>query len=182
MITMYDTLKTLGAAMESLVNRQGEFRQGHEGPPAKRAHKEGVHETDQSDDDLMDYIQPKAQTAEDAESDEDFVLLNGIEKDLNSDKSCGPDIKDKLANIINKRFSSVLQPEKIKEKQEKYDRPNNCTKLIVPECNKVIKEMLRPGIIARDRQFQYIQLAITKVLVPSVCWPIHFWAKIHHWV
>ena len=64
----------------------------------------------------MDYIQPKAQTGEDAESDDNLVLLNGIEKDLESDKSCGPDIKNKLANIINKRFSSVLAPEKVKEK------------------------------------------------------------------
>ena len=86
----------------------------------------------------------------------------GIKKDLQIDKSCGPDIKHKLANIINKRFSSVLQQKTIKEKQEKYDRSNNCTKLIVPECNKVIKEILRPGIIARDRLFQCIQLAITK--------------------
>ena len=101
--------------MESLVNRQGKSRQGDEGPLAKCAHKENVHETnaDQSDDDdLMDYIQPKTQTGEDVESDEDLVLLNGIEKDLESDKSCGPEIKDKLANIIKTRFSSVLPPEK----------------------------------------------------------------------
>ena len=66
---------------------------GDEGPPAKHAHKESVHETDvnqSDDDDLMDYIQPKAD-AEDAESDEDLVLLNGIGKDLESNKSCGPD-------------------------------------------------------------------------------------------
>ena len=47
---MSDTLKTLGAAMEPLVNRQDESRQGDEGPPAKHAHKESIHET-QSDDD-----------------------------------------------------------------------------------------------------------------------------------
>ena len=64
MITMSDTLKTLGAEMESLVNRQGESRQGDEGPPAKRAHEESVHETDadqSDDDDFMDYIQPTFQ-------------------------------------------------------------------------------------------------------------------------
>ena len=81
-MTMSETLKTLGAAMESLVNRQGETRPGDEGPPAKPAHKESVHETDDDrsdDDDLMDYIQPKAQTGQDAEPDEDLDLLNGIE-------------------------------------------------------------------------------------------------------
>ena len=67
----------------------------------------------------MDYNLPKVQAAEDAETDEDLVLLNGIEKDLDSEKSCCPDIKDKLANIINKRFSSVLQPEKKSRKNRR---------------------------------------------------------------
>ena len=88
-MTMFEILKPLEAAMESLVNRQGETRQGDEGPPAKLVHKESVHETDDDpsdDDDLMDYIQPKAQTGQDAEPDEDLDLLNGIEMILRGTK------------------------------------------------------------------------------------------------
>lgn len=89
-------------------------------------------------------------------------LLEDIELDYDDSDVVGPHINDKLAGIINKRFSGLLSSDKIKQKQQKYPRPGNVEKLIVPDCNKVIKDLLRPPLLHRDKNFQYIQLAITK--------------------
>ena len=72
-----------------------------------------------------------------------------------------PPIKPKLAEIVNNRFSSILPLEQLKQKDEKHLQPENCDKLIVPECNKVIKDLLHPGMVTHERHFQYIQLGLT---------------------
>ena len=52
--------------------------------------------------------------------------------DLEQEEEVGGTINQQLADIVNKRWSTKLPETKQKEKMEKYSRPSNCEKLIVP--------------------------------------------------
>ncbi|CAB4038940.1 Hypothetical predicted protein [Paramuricea clavata] len=47
----------------------------------------------------------------------------------------GPAITEKLATIINKRWSEKLSDQKLKEKRDQYPRPDNCDRLVAPRIN-----------------------------------------------
>ena len=53
-------------------------------------------------------------------------LLDSITADLTDKEQMAPPIKPKLAEIVNNRFSSILPLEKLKQKEEKHLRPENC--------------------------------------------------------
>ena len=54
-------------------------------------------------------------------------LLDTIANDLNADEQTDQDVSDKLAKIINKRWSEKLNSEKLSEKLKKYARPGTLT-------------------------------------------------------
>lgn len=62
-------------------------------------------------------------------------LLSQIPGDFDNDENTIFAVNEKLAEIINKRFSAPLGEEKLKEKLEQYLRPDNCAKLAVPKVN-----------------------------------------------
>ncbi len=62
-------------------------------------------------------------------------LLCQIASDFNEDEDTSAGVSEKLAEIVNKRFSTSLGEEKLKEKLGQYLRPNNCAKLAVPRVN-----------------------------------------------
>ena len=93
---------------------------------------------------------------------EESDLLALIDQDLDDQEPVGPKINEKLAQIIDRRFTTLLSSEKVKEKQTKYLRPANCEKLLVPSINKVIKDMMSSRTLAREKPLQFTQLAITK--------------------
>ncbi|CAB4034776.1 Hypothetical predicted protein [Paramuricea clavata] len=47
----------------------------------------------------------------------------------------GPAITEKLATIINKRWSEKLSDQKLKEKRDQHPRPDNCDRLVAPRIN-----------------------------------------------
>ncbi len=71
---------------------------------------------------------PKANTTKSAESSD---LLSQIASDFNEDEDTSAGVTEKLAKIVNKRFSTPLGEEKLKEKLGQYLRPDNCAKLAV---------------------------------------------------
>jgi hypothetical protein len=94
---------------------------------------------------------------------EEDDLLGSISQENMLIEICGPPVNTKLADIINIRFSSPLNTSKLKEKQEKYLRPENCNKLMVPDVNTMLKGLFKPQSLLKDKGYQYIQQAITKV-------------------
>ena len=61
----------------------------------------------------------------DSECEESGILAQ-IDQDMDDSEPLGPKINDKLAKIIDKRFTSTLTSEKVK-----VNRPNICTQKIV---------------------------------------------------
>ena len=64
-------------------------------------------------------------------------LLSQIESDFDEDENTLGAVTEKLAEIVNKRFSAPTPPPplgetKLKEKLGQYLRPDNCAKLVVP--------------------------------------------------
>jgi len=62
-------------------------------------------------------------------------LLDSIASDLNADEHTDKDVSDKLAKLVNKRWSEKLTADKLSEKLKKYSRPGNLQNLTVPKVN-----------------------------------------------
>ena len=65
------------------------------------------------------------------EENEKFLEL--IDETLRPADGFGPPISEKIAKIINEKFTTDLGGEKRKEISEKYKPLANCSKLIVPK-------------------------------------------------
>ena len=76
---------------------------------------------------------PKETTSK--STDESSNLLCQIASDFNDEEDTSRAVTNKLAEIVNKRFSAPLSEEKLKEKLGQYLRPDNCAKLAVPKVN-----------------------------------------------
>ena len=60
-------------------------------------------------------------------------LLKKLALDFSTNDNVSRPISQQLAEIINKRWASKLGENKVKETVEKYDRPENCEKLVAPK-------------------------------------------------
>lgn len=58
-----------------------------------------------------------------------------IANDLNADEQTDKDISDKLAKLVNKRWSEKLPSDKLSEKLKKHSRPGNLGSLVAPRVN-----------------------------------------------
>lgn len=59
-------------------------------------------------------------------------LLDSIANDLIAKEHTDKDVSDKLAKLVNKRWSEKLTADKLLEKLKKYSRPRNLQSLTVP--------------------------------------------------
>ena len=62
-------------------------------------------------------------------------ILSEIAQDYAEGTQTSDDVSQKLEEIANQRWSSKLEEAKLKDKMNKYARPNNCEKLTVPRIN-----------------------------------------------
>ena len=67
---------------------------------------------------------------------------------------------------MNKMASNKLSEEKLKEKLNKYSRPQNCEKLVGAKVNPEIWSKIRPETRSRDLKMQKIQNTILKAITP----------------
>ena len=86
-------------------------------------------------------------------------LLSEIAQDFSTEATIGPNVSQKLADILNQRWSSKLDEPKLKGKREKYDRPGNCEKLAVPE----IWSKLQHATRGSDLRLANFQKTLVKV-------------------
>ena len=91
------------------------------------------------------------------------ALLSEISQHFAQEDDKGPDINQQLPDIVNKRWSSKLNEVKLKEKLEKYPRPENCERLIVPRVNAEIWEKIDQKARQQDLRACAIQKTIMKV-------------------
>ena len=62
-------------------------------------------------------------------------LLDTIANDLNADEQTDQDVSEKLAKLVNKRWSEKLTSDKLTEKLKKHSRPGNLSSLVAPRIN-----------------------------------------------
>ena len=68
--------------------------------------------------------------------------------------------------MLNKMARSKLSEEKLKEKLNKYSRPQNCENLVGANVNPEIWSKVRPESRSRDLKMQKIQNTILKAITP----------------
>ena len=90
-------------------------------------------------------------------------LLSEIEKDFAQEDEEGPNVDAKLADIVNKRWSSKLTDGTLKEKMKKTLRPANCQCLQAPKINPGIWSKLPHHTKQQDLQMANIQKTLAKV-------------------
>ena len=90
-------------------------------------------------------------------------LLKKLALDFSTNDNVSRPISQQLAEIINKRWASKLGENKVKETVEKYDRPENCEKVVAPKVNPEIWEKLTHYGKKQDLRLSAIQNMIVKV-------------------
>ena len=77
-------------------------------------------------------------------------------------------INAKLASLVDKMVKTSLSEEKIKEKHEKYNRPENCENLINTRVNPEIWSKVRSNTRSRDLKMQKLETSLLKSMIPIV--------------
>ena len=90
-------------------------------------------------------------------------FLKSIDLSLRPNENSGPPISDKVAKIVNEKFSTDLGPEKRKEILEKYKVPENCEQLYVPKVNEQIWNKVKGFHRQRDLRVAGLQDSIVRV-------------------
>ena len=141
----------VGSIMEKSLKRLHEDKT----PPAKRkkprlatetSGPEEVKENQSSDKDTQALCGPSnadsvessqtinARLKQDTDNCNDS-LLSEIENGFSQEDDMGPAITEKLATIINKRWSGKLSDQKLKEKRDQHPCPDNCDRFVAPRIN-----------------------------------------------
>ncbi|XP_044177125.1 uncharacterized protein LOC122959705 [Acropora millepora] len=130
---------------------------------AKRPRKDAVSDSEPESSDIECLINET--NAKDSAGNEADILCD-IAQDYDLDDQCGSPVGDKLAAMLNKMARSKLSEEKLKEKLNKYSRPQNCENLVGAKVNPEIWSKIRPETRSRDLKMQKIQNTILKAITP----------------
>ena len=100
----------------------------------------------------------------DLDMDEDNDnFLDAVNISLRASDFTGPPVSDKVATIVNEKFTTDLGVQKRKEILGKYLTPENCSNFFVPRINEQIWGKLQSFHKRRDIRFSILQDAIVKV-------------------
>ncbi|XP_031550807.1 uncharacterized protein LOC116288192 [Actinia tenebrosa] len=122
-------------------------------------------ESENSDVDSDSLLKESPETKKGGKNDPKDDLLDSIANDLDADEKIGPDVSDKLANIVNKRWSEKLNSEKLSDKlkKKKHARPGNLKNLVVPRVNPEIWSNMNHHIKREDLRRASTQNTVAKV-------------------
>lgn len=91
-------------------------------------------------------------------------LFDFLVSDLDYETTAGPKISEKLASVVANICTIKLQPAKLKEKCDKYKRPENVELLQTTQVNKLIWDNLQLATRTRDIKLQKVQMIIVKAM------------------
>ena len=97
--------------------------------------------------------------------------VNDLLQSTESWKNCSKANEDEVLGELSKLHESVktsLSEEKIKEKHEKYNRPENCENLINTRVNPEIWTKVRSNTRSRDLKMQKLETSLLKSMIPIV--------------
>ena len=157
--------------MNSFLTRLSRVEAAHGRPAAKKrrlaARAENLEDENNASDsevltDDTNNNNGEAPTTSNTSAVED-ELLSEIAQDYAEEAQTSDDVSQQLADIVNQRWSSKLDESKLKDKMEKYDRPKNCEKLIVPRVNPEIWSTLNHTVRGSDLKLVNFQKTLVKV-------------------
>eukprot|EP00794_Sanderia_malayensis_P008454 gene8454-9358_t len=90
-------------------------------------------------------------------------LLDEIAIELEVEEDTDTDVSEKLAKIVNKRWTEKLNPDKLSEKLKKHSRPGNLTALIAPKVNPEIWAVISNACKREDLRKANVQNNLSKV-------------------
>ena len=122
------------------------------------ANNEAFASPDEDSDSLLENVTKTRPTREPKDD-----LLDTIVNDLNADEQTDQDVPDKLAKIINKRWSEKLNSNKPSEKLEKHARPGNLDRLVVSRVNPGIWANMSHAVKRVDLRTTNTQNIVAKV-------------------
>lgn len=96
-----------------------------------------------------------------AESQDD--VLDDIAQSLDEAERTAAPVSEKLATVANKSWLHKLSDDQLKAKVDKYHRPVNCAKIVVPKVNEEIWSKLPRPARGKDLKFSRLQTNLTKV-------------------
>ena len=105
---------------------------------------------------VNDLLQSTESSKNCSKANEDEVL-GELSKLYESEGTVSDPINAKLASLVDKMVKTSLSEEKIKEKHEKYNRPENCENLINTRVNPEIWSKVRSNTRSRDLKMQKLE-------------------------
>ena len=155
--------QAITATSESLQHSQSQSLSNRVDSAPKRKITDSQRESGQESDSESQLTSTAAGPETKKRSTDEDPLLDEISKTLDETEKTSSKIAPKLANIINKRWLNKLTDDHLKEKQNRYFRPENCESIIMPKVNPKIWSKLDRVTRGRDLQLCPLQSALTKV-------------------
>ena len=109
-----------------------------------------------NDDPEEDLMNQEPEDTDMANSDHD------LDEELKDSENTGPAVNAKIAQLVNTRLTKPLANEKLKEKVDKYKRPENVEFLNVTQVNPAIWADMRPETRVRDMKLKKVQSYLIK--------------------
>ena len=116
---------------------------------------------------VNDLLQSTESSKNCSKANEDEVL-GELSKLYESEGTVSDPINAKLASLVDKMVKTSLSDEEIKEKHEKYNRPENCENLINTRVNPEIWSKVRSNTRSRDLKMQKLETSLLKSMIPIV--------------
>ncbi|PFX19077.1 hypothetical protein AWC38_SpisGene16526 [Stylophora pistillata] len=127
LLKLNDNMLSVSQSMSSMQETLARFADGQRHSKRPRVDVLSDSDTDSNNDasesDSDTLLKKGEKTYPTRESKDD--LLDTIANDLNADEQTDQDVSDKLAKLVNKRWSEKLTSDKLSEKLKKHSRPGN---------------------------------------------------------
>ena len=115
-------------------------------------------------DDRIDRIVDGPSDDSNSEVEDDDECIKGIANDLCALKKSGEPINKNLANVINNVVYYPIEYEKLCEKFEKHQTPENLESLRVKKCNYDIWSQVHRRVRSKDIKTQKVQTSVLKAI------------------
>ena len=157
--SMNDNMKMLGESMKRLhepepgMSGQGSTKGGvAESAPEKRQKlsKEGTPDPESGHCSDSEALLGAGKSADSKDKSAKDEFLENLSKSFEDKEETSEPVEDKLESIITKRWHQKLTEKQLKEKADKYTRPENCKTLVAPRVNKEIWAKLERKVRGED--------------------------------
>ena len=165
LLKLTDNMLSVSQSMSSMQETLARFADGQRHSKRPRVDELSDSDTnsnnDASESDSDTLLKKGEKSNPTRESQDD--LLDTIANDLNADEQTDQEVSEKLAKLVNKRWSEKLTSDKLSEKLKKHSRPGNLGSLVAPRVNPEIWANMSHTAKRVDLRAANIQNIVSKV-------------------